>query len=364
MKRAAVLATAALLVLSLAGCSSGRLTAPPLRDSITVDYDTAAVTRGDVVRLTAYDGYVRATVENLTFSKDFGTMGEVYVSVGDRVEAGDVLARLDSTVYDTALTTAQEALAARSTRLESDRRKAEIAISLAELDLSDAKARGNKNAVSQASLEVSRLQNELKQLNETADLEIKKLERDIAQAETELADIELIAPCSGEVVAVPVSRPGTRVTSSTTILMVADDSRLYIQYDGGETLTNNYLKDKVIVARCGSGEYLLDPVLYSQEEYTRLILSGARPPARFQFKDAAVEAVPGDFAEVLIYEVDQKDVLRVPVNALYNNGGTPYVYLIQNGEKVYAEVEIGARSNSFVEIISGVEEGEIVYVKQ
>ena len=52
-------------------------------------------------------------------------------------------------------------------------------------------------------------------------------------------------------------------------------------------------------------------------------------------------------------------------DALYTAPGTPpYVYLIQNGEKVYAEVEIGARSNSFVEILSGLEEGEIVYVKQ
>ena len=364
MKRVVRCIAAGLLMLTLAGCSAKTLEAPPLRDSITVAYDTAAVTRGDVVRMVAYDGYVRATLEQLNFSKDFGTLGEVYVSVGSRVEEGDVLATLDRTAYENALATAQDALTARNARLDADRRKAEIAISLARLDLEDAQQGGSESAVALASLEVQRLQNELKQLKEVADLEISKLKKDIAAAEEELANVELIAPCSGEVVAVMVSLPGTRVTSNTPILTIADDSRLFIQYDGGESLSSNYLKNKHIVAFCGGGYYELEPILYEQEEFTRLILSGVRPPARFLFKDET-DAVPGDFAEVLIYEMERPDVLRIPANALYSvSGGGTYVYLVQNGEKIYTDVEVGAKSSAFVEIISGLEEGEIVYVKQ
>ena len=132
----------ALCIPVLASCGKQTLSAPPLRNSITVEYDTATAAPGDVVRAAAFDCYVHATVEELSFEKDYGTFGELCVSVGDRVEQGDLLATLDRTTYDAALESARTALDERNAKLNTDRRKAEIAIELAKLDLADARDAG------------------------------------------------------------------------------------------------------------------------------------------------------------------------------------------------------------------------------
>lgn len=366
MKRLLTAAAAMLLVCTvLASCSqTSTLVAPALRDSVTVEYDSAVCERGDVVSVTAYDSYVRAVTSDLCFEKEFGSLGEVCVKVGDSVAAGDVIAKLDCSGYDAAIERARSALTAREERLATDTRKAEINIELAKIDLSEAKTRGVDLDIKLAQLEVERLTNELEQLNETAEMELIKLRRSVADAEAQLSGTVITAPRSGEVVLIHNSVPGTRVTSNSPIVRIADPHDVYVQYDGTDTINNSVLLNKRAVALVGDKQYELEGILYPQDEYTRMMLAGIKPPVRFGF-ETETEAEAGDFAEVLIYAAEARDVLRIPANALYLGGNTDYyVYVIENGEKIYTEITIGVHTNTFVEVTGGIEEGDVVLVKQ
>ncbi|MCL2054883.1 MAG: biotin/lipoyl-binding protein [Oscillospiraceae bacterium] len=59
---------------------------------------TAQITRGDLVLGLSTDGKVALPVSNLNFGVT-GEISEIYVSVGDTVKAGDLLAELDSSSY-------------------------------------------------------------------------------------------------------------------------------------------------------------------------------------------------------------------------------------------------------------------------
>jgi HlyD family secretion protein len=70
-------------------------------------YQTATVTRGDVSITAEGSGtLVAPTTLNLAFSNG-GTLAELRVQVGDKVKAGDVLARIDDTAARQAVTDAQ-----------------------------------------------------------------------------------------------------------------------------------------------------------------------------------------------------------------------------------------------------------------
>lgn len=57
-----------------------------------------------------------------------------------------------------------------------------------------------------------------------------------------------------------------------------------------------------------------------------------------------------------------EDVIAVPVNAVSTRGGTSYVTLAED-EETPVEVETGISNGSYIEIKSGLEEGDVVLVK-
>jgi macrolide-specific efflux system membrane fusion protein len=60
---------------------------------------------------------------------------------------------------------------------------------------------------------------------------------------------------------------------------------------------------------------------------------------------------------------EAKGVVLVPVGAIHENDGVHYVNVFQNGQKVKRTVEIGLKNDSYAEVTSGLEAGEIVVTK-
>lgn len=52
--------------------------------------------------------------------------------------------------------------------------------------------------------------------------------------------------------------------------------------------------------------------------------------------------------------------LTIPVEALFSEGGTDYVYVVEDGVLNKTEITIGATTETDVEVVSGIEEGDIV----
>lgn len=104
-----------LLVAALAGCSAETAEAPKetVRPVKVVEVAEAATTRE-----LSYSGAVRARSEAPAGFRVGGKVVERAVNIGDRVRAGDVLARLDATDYALSVTSARANLVAAERQVE------------------------------------------------------------------------------------------------------------------------------------------------------------------------------------------------------------------------------------------------------
>ena len=71
---------------------------------------------------------------------------------------------------------------------------------------------------------------------------------------------------------------------------------------------------------------------------------------------------PGMSAQVEILVDDRPDVLQVPVSSVYVDKGYQVVYVKQGGGVEVRQVELGLSNDRNVEVLSGVEEGEMLYL--
>ncbi|UCC62292.1 MAG: efflux RND transporter periplasmic adaptor subunit [Anaerolineae bacterium] len=141
---------------------------------------TTTVRRGDLVITADGSGELIPSQEvELGFSAS-GTLVEMLVEVGDRVQAGDVLARLDAAPLERAVIQAQASLIKAQSNLE----KAQNPYS--ELDLAQARL-----AVAQAGLDLAEAQENLGEVqNPYTDLDLTQARLAVAQAEADLADAQ------------------------------------------------------------------------------------------------------------------------------------------------------------------------------
>ena len=92
---------------------------------------TATVRRGDIVLTADGTGNLLPSAEKSLTFRVSGTLAEVKVKVGDRVKAGDVLARLETLTFDNAIRDATYTLEQARLALQKAQRKAESGTDLA-----------------------------------------------------------------------------------------------------------------------------------------------------------------------------------------------------------------------------------------
>ncbi|MBC7229824.1 MAG: efflux RND transporter periplasmic adaptor subunit [Actinobacteria bacterium] len=68
-------------------------------------------------------------------------------------------------------------------------------------------------------------------------------------------------------------------------------------------------------------------------------------------------------ATVDIKVLSKKDIISVPVTAVMDEDGARYVYVVVDGKAARREIEVGVRSEEWVEVLSGLDPGERVVVE-
>jgi multidrug efflux pump subunit AcrA (membrane-fusion protein) len=170
--------------------------------------------------------------------------------------------------------------------------------------------------------------------------------------------ITLYAPVSGVLLRREVTE-GERVEAGTTLLEVADLSRVWVlasvyEYElpfvrEGQrgTMTLSYLPGKTFEGRVSLIYPTLDPA-------TRTV------QVRLEFANPAMELRPEMYAEVEL-QADLGERLSVPASAVLETG-TRAVVFVDRDDGVFEprEVEIGLRLAETYEVLSGLQEGEKV----
>lgn len=319
-------AAAALLVL-LAGCGifprEEQVLAPPLLSPPEVVYDTVEARRGTIEdTVTVIASLVPTDLQTLFFRWRSGRLRALHVTLGDEVKAGALVAELDT-----------GSLENRIARLKLALRKAELSAERA------------------AALNRDRYERELAAI----DVELAKL--DLADAQAELESSRLYAAAAGEVVYVCPEDEGDAIDAFRTVAQIAEPRKLQLLYKGERaSVFRTGMKVSVQVGgRTIAAEVIMAP--------------GTTPPdAPEDLRQAVVvrlDALPagatrGDTGSITMLLARRENVIVIPRDLVHQYLGRSFVQVMKDGVKSERTVSIGLQTTTEVEIVDGLDAGELV----
>lgn len=328
---------------------------------------TAQVTKGTIVSsITASGNIISSNIENIT-TQASGTVSKVYVSDGDKVYQGQKLAEIDLDVQG-----AQNHTSAYSTYIG------------AVNSLNSAK---NSYRSTQASLAV--VYDEIKGHDEDETLEMKEARTraevandnaydGIKAAEVRLSSAALayktssptiITPATGIIKSVTVAE-GMNIGAQETASGTRANQRVAtIATEGLPIATFNVSEIDVFLIKPGQkATVTLDAI--SDKTFTGKVVSVDRVgsttsgvtnyPAIIRFDTTSEQILPNMAATVNIIIATKGDVLVVPTSAVQTQEGQSTVRVLDNGVERIVPVEIGLSSDTQIEIVSGLSEGDLV----
>jgi len=314
--------------------------APPAPAQVTV----TQVARADISQILQITGTV-AAVPNRDVKVSAlvaGRVTEMNVAEGDRVSAGQLIAKLDDRTYRDQLTQAQamEAQAqanAENARLSTTRNQDLVQRGIAaRKDLEDAQTQSS-----------------------VTDAALKQAQAAVSTAQLQLARTEVRSPISGTVVKKFVSG-GEQVdgTAATPIAEIADLGEV-------EVLANLPPSD---LAHLHPGEavQLSSESLPGKSFAGHVIaVSPAVDPqtntgsARIRVSNSSGELRLGMFLAAQIPAKIDKQALTVPAQAIYRDDeGNPRVFIVSGDTATSTPVTLGIQNTDRVEILSGVKQGD------
>jgi RND family efflux transporter MFP subunit len=180
----------------------------------------------------------------------------------------------------------------------------------------------------------------------------------LALAQKKLADAKVTAPLAGFIKDRPAA-PGQFLKANSPVVTIVQSTPLRLHADVQESA--------IAYVRTGR------PVQFHVDAFPDRVFEGKitrlSPSVDQQSRTLKLEAVvnnadgllkPGFFARVAI-QTDRKDkALIVPAEALVSVSGIEKVFVIENGKVAERIVRSGVRLNKEVEIIEGLQEGDLV----
>ena len=359
---------AVLLAVLLAGCArqSAPQEVPELLEPVGVKVDTAVVTRADLYTTTVYEGSVVAAAEELSFSID-GKISVVNVWPGKWVEEGDLLFILDQTALEKNMASLQRQIDYMKANGVYDDAAAEMDIEL--LEMKREKLRGDgadEQALALADLDIEEARQALRQAQEMRALSLSALQEQLKTISADYGRNELRAPFTGNVFYLGNLVEGTSVQADKTVAYIANPDDLTL------VITSYLNTDRLIpgsyYALIGGKRYEIEPQPMSMQEMTALLLAGETLPTRFRIvgpEEDLGEVTAGLYAVVCVEGSRVEDALVVPMGALYSAGSERYVYVqTEDGGRERRAVTVGRNNRLDVQILEGLSEGEVVYVKE
>lgn len=222
------------LILALVGGAGAWAWLSLAQPAGSIRYETAEVTRGEVIVTVTATGSVQPTTQVDVSSELSGALAEVLVDFNDRVEVGQVLARLDDTnLNDVVLTTRAQLQAAEASLKQAEAAAREAAAnhdSQTELD-----KRGQSTRLKLIASEVAR--DRAQAVVDGAVAEVALAKARLSEAENELKKATIRSPISG-VVLNRAAEPGQIVAASLNapvLFTLAEDlARMELRVDVDE----------------------------------------------------------------------------------------------------------------------------------
>ena len=345
-KRALCLLSAA-AIMTLTGCGAGddaykRNTIETVKAATRAEYRTTTAKVGDIImKETVRVEYYAARQEDLKFGMSGLYYDNISASVGDEVKAGDTLATLECTEIDKDIA---------SFKVQRENLETEIERNQELLALLD--KRGSADEELKHGYEVA--------IRDALD-ECAVVDAELQRLEELRAGRVITAGIDGIVTFVREISPGETSVQGRIVLKVTDlDSCIF-------TTTVNYPdavdKDAIYTVTVDGEDY--DIALASAEELgievEPLSEMSTRTQLFFRLLTPTANLASGDGGKFSVVVDSREDVLYIPSKALTTVDGVPSVYVPdENGLATVLNVEVGLNTGTYVEILGGLEEGDVV----
>lgn len=328
-------------LLTLAACGGE---APVATPALPKDLATFTVAGGDALPGRGWDGVVEAVRRADLAAQTAGRVSTVAVDVNDRVRAGEVLLRITAVEQDAAVNAARAQLrAAEASANEAEqnyRRFAALAeaqyVSKAQIDQARA---ARDSAVAARNAAAAMLAQAAQQSQYTvvrAPFDGVVARRDVEPGETVAPGMPLLAVYAPEALRIEVAIPQTRVEA------IRGNPQAQVLLADGRKLAPS----EVTVFPAA------DPASHSVN--VRLNLPALVP-----------QPAPGTTAKVVFAADAQGSAgtttgVRIPAASIAQRGELSGVYVVEGGRLLLRQLRLGARSGDAVEVIAGLQAGEVV----
>lgn len=380
------IALIALFVLS--GCQAKTETV----DFPGVPVEVTRLKRGEIVRESAYYGETESRTRVTVSAKVSGTVNHLAKHNGDRVDQGELILSLDNTDIEATVAQAAAAVQVAEANVEKIKKgpeteekaaaeekvhQAEIAVEAARTNLDRTKKlfengvvslKESENAQHEYDLAMSRLaaaeQNLLllkrsptPEAVAVADAELNQARTSYQTALSKRNDARVISPVSGYISGL-VIKEGEFLAAGTPFAVIENPNAFHITVRVSESdihfvrLGDNVTVKFPTLQLSTTG--VVDEVSPSADPRTGLF------PVKLTIENRDGQVKPGMVANVIIPLERHGSALVVPTNAVINDKGDTYVYVVEKGVARKRKVNTGIRSEQYIEIIDGLSVDEVV----
>ena len=348
-----------------------------LKPKNEINYLTEPVVRTSIAQTVSATGEISAAQLVDVGAQASGQIKKLYVTLGQQVKKGDLIAEIDSTSQLNNLNTNKAKLDTYQAQLVS----AEIALRSADKKYKREQALWQEDATSREALE------DAQDAFAAAKASVAELKSSIRQtqiaintAEADLGYTRITAPMDGTVVAIPVEEGQTVNANQTTptIVQVADLSTMLnkMQIAEGDvnkvkagmklSFTTLSQPDNVREATLES----IDPGLTTMSQGSYTTSTDTTDSAIYYYARSLVPNEDnvlhiGMTTENTIIINQAEKVLAVPKLAVKQRGGKQYVRVLgENNQPQEKEITTGLSDNMNTEVKSGLGEGENVIISE
>ena len=355
-----------ILILGLAAASFASQQSLPAGAAPPSGYTTRPAVRGDIDDVVTAVGSTQPSEYVDVGAQATGQLKAIHVAVGDRVTEGQLLAEIDSTVYQ-ARVTADRALLEN---LEAQLQLKEAGRRLIEKQLARQKEMLASRATSQEAVDAAATALEQSAAELVAlRAQMRQTQANLGADEAGLRYTQIHAPMAGTVVSLTARQGQTLNATQTapTILRIAnlDTMTVWTQVSEADIPRlaegmEAYFTTLGRPNRRWTGK--LRQILPTPDIVNNVVLYNAL----FDVDNADRALLPHMSAQVFFLVRRAQNVVMVPAAALRETDDPEatgaLIEVLQNGKRVRRQVEVGINNRVNVEIKSGLEPGEMVVI--
>jgi HlyD family secretion protein len=325
---------------------------------------TAPVDRGTIAEVVGATGILQAVTTVQVGSQVSGTIASLSADFNSRVRKGEVIARLDPSLFQARVEQAKANLVAARANLERTHATSEDARQKYER----ARALSAENLLPESDLESAKATFDAAVAQDRAtEAAVSQAEAAVNQATLDLSHTIIAAPIDGVVLGrnVDVGQTVAASLQAPTLFVIAND------------LTQMQVKaaiDEADIGRVREGQAVSFRVdAYPDEEFSGIVEQVRLQPITNQnvvtydtliaVANPDQKLMPGMTATVSVVVQEKHDVLRVPAAALryrpegFSERGRFLFVQDEGGAPQPASVKVGLSDGLFTEVVSGVAEG-------